>query len=221
MEIMAKGITNVSRALSVGQKFNIEISTLRRNYVTELLGFKYRDYLICQLPDLKKHGYLRDQLQIGTSVFIRTICESTTGEVVAFKSVVLSKISHPYPMVFYSYPKQIKVQPLRKELRLHTSIDSILTHKNAAGKVISIEGVITNRSENGCAFEYASDVKTIIEQQVVTIRHSNVKGSPKSRESSVHIRSERYFDHIMTVGLEYITNDYEVTEVLELKATKT
>jgi hypothetical protein len=201
---MSKIKTSVSRSFSVGQKFNIEIATLRRSYITDLVGFKSKDYLICPLPDVKKYGYLKDELQTGVGIVIRTICEATTGEVVAFKSEVLAKILHPYPLIFYKYPKEIKTQPLRKQLRLHTHINGILSCDTKEGKELLIEGIITNRSDHGCAFEYASEVKTIIENETVTISYSLLESDSKSKQYTVAIRSQRFYDQVMTVGLEYV-----------------
>lgn len=201
---MSKMKTSVSRSFSVGQKFNIEIATLRRSYVTDLVGFKSKDYLICPLPDVKKYGYLKDELKTGVGIVIRTICESTTGEVVAFKSEVLAKILHPYPLIFYKYPKEIKTQPLRKELRLHTHISGILNCKTKEGKELLIEGVITNRSDKGCAFDYASNVKIMIEEETVTISYSQQENQSKPKQYSVAIRSQRFNDQVMTIGLEYV-----------------
>ena len=136
---------------SVGQYINVEIMNKdRERFNSTLVGLKSQQYLLLELPSLLKYGSLRDQLLLGQSLVIRTICEKTTGECMGFRTNVEGVIKTPYPVFFVTFPASVETRELRAEVRNQSAIAAtIYKHEDSD----HIAGLITDISAGGCCFE--------------------------------------------------------------------
>lgn len=193
----------LSNTLSAGQTMLIEIKVLRNQFKTELIGYRENEYLICRLPDVKKYGYLRDRIKPKSGMIVRTICENTTGEVAAFESKAIGKLSHPDQLLFLSYPRQVITHALRKEVRQQTVLDAVLYPIGENREEGSIHGQVINVSNHGCGFEFSADGLKKIDEKTVLVEVPTGKHPQFKVPRKVSIRSQRYRRKKMFVGLEF------------------
>lgn len=137
--------------LRMGQYVDIEIQNhMRDRFKSSLVGAKEGHYLILEQPDVKKYGYVRDQLKDGIALVFRTICEKTTGECLAFRTELRGVVNHPSKLVIINFPDEIQLRELRREQRKQYTKPAQIFPPNSDTR---IDGVITDISAGGCRFE--------------------------------------------------------------------
>ncbi len=193
----------LSNTLSVGQTMLIEMRMLRNQFKTELIGYRENEYLICRLPDVKKYGHLRDRINPNSGMIVRTICEYTTGEVAAFESKALGKLSHPDQLLFLVYPENVITHALRKEVRQHTALDAVVYAIGEDKEEEFIQGQVINVSTHGCGFEYNTTVTHKIEEKTVLLEVPGGKHPQFNVPRKVSVRSQRFRRNKIFVGLEF------------------
>ena len=142
-------------SLSLGQFMNVEILNIHKDrFNTTLIGLKPQKFLLLELPNIVKRGELLDRMLMNNNLMVRTICELTTGECLAFETAVDAIVKSPHPLVYLNYPLQLVFHQLRKENRKHLFITASLLNK-AQG--VQAQGTIVDISTGGCRLELDHD----------------------------------------------------------------
>ncbi|WP_026959293.1 MULTISPECIES: flagellar brake domain-containing protein [Aliagarivorans] len=119
----------------------------------KLLGYGVNQMVILQVPQQAKVRF-KDLFVEGTGMVARTIAESTAGQCLAFRSVVLHLIYKPTLILFISYPKQLQIIDLRHQQRFITEAPCTLTtladEKSSERAPATLQGLLTDYSEKGC-----------------------------------------------------------------------
>lgn len=139
----------------MGQYVDVEIlNATGDRFESHLIGVKDQNYLILEQPEVARYGLLRDKLVKSLNVVIRTVCEKTNGDCIAFKSQVVGVMKFPYRLFFIKFPNEVETHELRSEKRQAIRKKGVI-FKDAKGR--RINGVITDISEGGCRFEFEVD----------------------------------------------------------------
>lgn len=145
----------ISSNVRMGQYVDVEmVNDYGDRFESYLIGVKNNSYLILEQPDVSRYGVLRDKLVRSLEVVIRTVCEKTTGDCIAFRSRVTGSVNFPHRLFFISFPDKIETHELRSEKRQNIRKKAVI-FKDAKGR--RIEGVVTDISEGGCRFEFEVD----------------------------------------------------------------
>lgn len=193
---------NLSEHLRMGQFVDVEIKAVRRRFHTTLVGFKEPNYLIVELPDVKKYGYLKDDISDQAIMVVRTIFEKTSGECIAFTSRAMTKLTFPDKLLFLSFPTDIISKELRKEPREVVSISAKMCHEKRSDDDHKVMGIITNISRGGCHFELEASNIAAIKKERVVMEFS----SPKNHSQLnllADVRSQRKEGSRISVGLSF------------------
>ncbi|MDV6252394.1 flagellar brake protein [Vibrio sp. EA2] len=121
----------LSHFLKPGTKLSIEMELgpqKSSSYTTTYLGFKENAYLIIDIPAklLEDHAIRRLN---NADVVIRGVSDTELGHVVAFKSSVLTHVSHPSPLLFVRIPTTFATKPVREFERYKLKMDCTIDHK--------------------------------------------------------------------------------------------
>lgn len=165
-----------------------------------MVGFKEPDYIIIELPDLNKYGYLRDDIADEGIMVVRTIFEKTSGDCIAFTSRAMTKLTFPDKLLFLSFPTDIITKELRKEPREFVSISAKMSHEERCNN--KVMGKITNISRGGCSFELEANNIVAVKEQRVVMEFP----SPKSNCTITllaDVRSQRKDGNRILVGLSF------------------
>lgn len=146
-----------SESVRMGQFVDVEVGRIQQSrFKSFLIGVKENKYLILEQPDSKRYGFVRDILVEGQAIVIRTICEKTTGECIAFNALVEGILNHPKKLLFISYPKDIQKRELRSERRNTLRFPAKISLANQTNHIV---GEITDISDGGCRVEITVDEK--------------------------------------------------------------
>lgn len=191
----------ISHNVRMGQFVDVEIQNhLHDRFKSFLIGAKDGQYLILEQPDNKRYGFVRDQLCEGQTIIIRTICEQTTGECMAFRSVVEGIINHPRRLLFVSFPDSIQKRELRGEQRTAIRYPAQIYIKKEADR---INGVITDISDGGCRFEFgAGETVKGIKQEYIHIEFDH-PDTQERQELYSKVCSQRKERDIISIGLAF------------------
>ncbi|MFQ3236958.1 MAG: hypothetical protein ACI9C4_002533 [Paraglaciecola sp.] len=185
----------------MGQFLDVEIQNNQNDrFKSFLIGVKQGQYLILEQPDSKRFGFARDLLVEGQSIIIRTICEQTTGECIAFRAFVKGIINHPQKLLFVSFPEDIQKRELRIEQRKALRYPAQIYMTNQGER---ISGVITDMSDGGCRFEMqVSDTVKGVKQDNVYIEfeHPDIGFL---QEVHCKVCSQRKILDIVSIGLAF------------------
>lgn len=187
--------------ISMGQFVDVEIQNhLRDRFKSYIVGAKDKQYLIFEQPDVKKYGYVRDQLEDGVVLVVRTICEKTTGECLAFRTELKGVNNHPYKLLFVNFPDEIQMRELRRERRQYYRHPAqIFTVKHGS----RMSGLITDISAGGCRFELEVDdgVRGIKQEYVqVELMHPD---DGRIVEVTAKVCSQRKQHKTISIGLAF------------------
>lgn len=193
---------NLSDHLRMGQFVDIEIKAVRRRFHSKLIGFKEPEYIIVELPDIRKYGYLRDDINDQSGMVVRAIFEKTSGECIAFNSRALNKLTFPDKLLFLSFPKDVISKDLRKEVREVVNIEANMCHSESCSGEHKVVGKIVNLSSGGCSFELnAENILSVKKEQVV------MEFTPPGQSQPLHlwadVRSQRKEGNTISVGLAF------------------
>lgn len=185
----------------MGQFVDVEIQNhLRDRFKTFLVGAKEHHYLILEQPDSKRYGFIRDQLVDGIPLVIRTICEKTTGECLAFRSVLQGFTNHPHKLVYVSFPDEIQMRELRREQRKAYRKPAQIYMTKESSRMV---GVITDISAGGCRFEFevGESVRGIKQEYVyIELEHPE---SGDLQEVYAKVCSQRKEHNLVSIGLAF------------------
>ncbi|MFT6899495.1 MAG: c-di-GMP-binding flagellar brake protein YcgR [Paraglaciecola sp.] len=191
----------ISHNVRMGQFVDVEIlNELHDRFKSFLIGAKDGKYLVLEQPDSKRYGFVRDQLCEGQSIVIRTICEQTTGECIAFRSVVEGIINHPRRLLFVSFPDDIQKRELRGEQRTAIRYPAEIYMMKKANR---IKGVITDISDGGCRFEFrAGETVKGIKQEYIYIEFEH-PDTGQVLELTSKVCSQRKEMDVISIGIAF------------------
>jgi hypothetical protein len=185
----------------MGQFVDVEIQNRQNDrFKSFLIGVKESKYLILEQPDSKRFGFVRDLLVEGQAIVIRTICEQTTGECIAFKCFVEGIINHPQKLLFVSFPENIQKRELRSEQRKTIRYPAQIYMENQTNRM---PGVITDMSDGGCRFEIkVSETVKGIKQDNIYIEFEHPDTGIMQKVYS-KVCSQRKVLNIVSIGLAF------------------
>lgn len=198
---------NLSDHLRMGQFVDVEIKTARKRFHSKIVGLKEPEYIIVELPDIRKYGYLKDTITDQDDIIIRSVFEKTTGQCIAFNTRPLHKLSFPDKLLFLSFPTDLISSELRKEVRESVDIKAFITHSSSSNemKEHKITGKITNLSPGGCHFEMPKEQMAMLKEERVTIEFV-----PPGQHSAIKkyalICSHHKEDDVYALGLAFEDN---------------
>jgi hypothetical protein len=201
---MEKDLTSkdvISRKFALGQILDIEVPDVSRTrFQSPLLGLREGKYLLTELPSLTRHGNLRDQLVERQQVIIRTICETTTGECLGFKSFIQAKLKVPDQLMFLSFPSSVQIHELRDEKRMVVQLEAKMVC-NQGERIIF--GILTDLSGGGCRFEYVAGADAPLardDEAEICFEHPE---TGKIENRTVRVRSVRTHQNALRLGMAF------------------
>ncbi|UAA38322.1 flagellar brake protein [Paraneptunicella aestuarii] len=190
--------------LRAGQFVDIEIKTVKKRFHSKLIGLKESEYLIVELPDIRKYGYLKDEITDQASIVVRAIFEKTSGECIAFNSRALAKTTLPDKLLFISFPTDLISTELRKEVRETVDIKAFISHGDTIyeSNDRKVEGRITNISPGGCHFEIPHERAMILKEKKVIVEFVP-PGQDEAVKRFAFIRSLHKCEDLYALGLAF------------------
>lgn len=121
---------------------NVSIETDYKYYLTaRLIGWERNLFLIVALTH---SAGKKEPLKVHDTCKIRFLKD---GVAYGFETIILTVVSHPYPVIFLQYPKTVEEFTLRKFHRVKSDLHGRLLDES--GKHVS-DATITNISVGGC-----------------------------------------------------------------------
>lgn len=172
-----------------------------------LVGMEPGAFIVARSP---KPAGIDSKLFVGNQCLVRYLCG---GTVFTFQSALLGKISHPFPLVFLSYPRVISRVELRKEPRLDCYIPARLQTSTDF-----LNGVILDISRSGCRFQCQVEAKgnppvPVMAQKVEVI--INMSGEDDSVRLEGVVRNVRQEAQSLCLGLSFECKDHVALGQLE------
>lgn len=194
---------NLSDHLRVGQHVDVEIKEVKKRFTSKVVGFSLHEYLIVQMPDVAKFGFIKDELKDDRNLIMRSVFECTTGEAAAFNCSVLTRINSPCKLLITSFPKKIITHELRREDRERTQIPAKIFQSIGDDEDRKYEGTIVNLSAGGCAFELNREthVRKIKKEEIYIEFIPEGSGIPVTLHADV--RSQKVNSAAILVGLAF------------------
>ncbi len=132
---------NVVLHVELGARFLITLEGMERNLWSTLIGIELGKYLIIRTPQVEGiDSLLTKDKSVQVTYFF-------SGTVYGFQSTVLEHIRVPSPLLFISFPTEIR----KIELREHPRIDCCIPGKLIVDNQRST-GMVLDLSTAGCRF---------------------------------------------------------------------
>lgn len=171
-----KMIYNILSKVSIGTRIDYQVLLKKTERVTaELIGIDNSRHIILRIVTLPKDLDISD-FKKGVLGVARILNEGASGLCIAFRTEVITQISYPSRLIFFTFPEQIQSRELRKSKRAESKIPAVLSasHSTLDETLDELNGQITDISQNGCRFEFdATDEPTIKKSIVLQVKRKN------------------------------------------------
>lgn len=155
------------------------------------------------------------QAESGCAMIIRLLLEDDFGEIVAFRSHILSVSSFPSFLMFVEYPSAIQQRSLRRTRRIQTLLPAeiSLLRADVSRADQRLSGQIVDLSPSGCGFRFPVGSSKSRVNKVDILLHIDV--GQQSLELQGAIRNVRMTDTEGVLGIQFLSPEEQITEKLE------
>ncbi len=120
----------------------VALSSLKSKFVTYLIGYKVRKYLVVERP---LSGGVPARLEQGTEWSVNFVHQ---GQIYGFNTQILGASAAPVPLTFLGYPESVERTELRQSQRYPVQLATVFRPETQDGGPFN--GVIVDISEGGC-----------------------------------------------------------------------
>lgn len=148
LDFMKNSIHHTLIQLKPSSPITVEIITAtgqRLGVRSFYIGYLADQYIFLHKPDCRKSPEVDHYLVPQTACTIRALSEEGRGAVLAFVTTIVKVIDIPTKMLVCTVPSNIASQPLRKDIRIPTSIPAKIKSASAMCDVM-----ILDLSQHGC-----------------------------------------------------------------------
>lgn len=129
--------TRTAGVLEFGPQDSIQVSTL-------YIGHKEDQYLVLELSQKSTEALTLRKLN-NVDIIIRAITDTELGHIVAFKTSVLSHITHPAHLIFLRPPSNFATKPIREHERYKINLSCEVSFDTLA-----LDATLIDFSISGC-----------------------------------------------------------------------
>ena len=129
--------TRTAGVLEFGPQDSIQVSTL-------YIGHKEDQYLVLELSQKSTEALTLRKLN-NVDIIIRAITDTELGHIVAFKTSVLSHITHPAHLIFLRPPSNFATKPIREHERYKINLSC-----EASFDTLTLDATLIDFSISGC-----------------------------------------------------------------------
>ena len=206
--------TKKLRGITVGSPIDLELQTPTSGIrlKAKLVGIDDPHVLIIKpLADANWQN-AKAFIQFGQPLIARLINESDLCELIAFRSQFNLPVGTPRNWMTIDYPVKVQTVTMRKQRRLHVSLDAMLVWERAS-RMLSADAKISDLSPSGCGLTAQLPDK-LSDGLKVRLTIFNKDQPIKDIPCEVRTCSRNDKDRNSQVGLAFVIEDEKQTEDL-------
>ena len=131
-------------------------------FSSQYIGCKPDGYLLIDLPMKAREALLMRKLE-NVLIVVRGITQTKLGNVIAFKTSILTQTNKPGCLLFLRMPQHFASKPIREHERYNLHIPATLTNNT-----VSYESHLIDFSVSGCAF-FVKGENELETQSMITV----------------------------------------------------
>lgn len=172
---------------------------------SNLIGMKDKQFLLLDISPKAIEDLITRKTN-NVNVIIRGITDTELGDIIAFKSQIISLVSRPTWLLFIKFPTHFETKPIRANKRFKLNIPVEVYHKEEMYKAI-----LSDFSSSGCGILFDKSV-SLEKGTEVTIKPS-LNSFPET-SPVCHLVNVKKVPNGLFVGIRF---DNELELVDELK----
>jgi hypothetical protein len=180
-----------------------------------LVGYEVGKYILLKYPRVMNTSEYKDVLIEGNVMIVRYLMEGNKGECFAFRSAIQNVSVYPEKLIFLDYPKDIENRQLRVQQRKSINIPAyIMIEEDDKNKEMKINGFIADISLKGCGFSFQSkSSSTNVKKRKIFVCLKDLSGT--DMKISAQVCNSRNSEGIVNVGIKFLENNAQLTQLLE------